>query len=193
MDHCPGSERLVHLPESPDTEVAAPIRETKVHPGSRDAEPRRDSAIDGASGPLPGDRNALDGRQQYQLSQVRTIAEETDRSRINVARTDDVVARVKHDHEGGDGGHSGGERVPAGSALQRGQRRLKMVARWVAGARIVPAAVAAKTGEFKSRRKIDGHIDGARERVGALSGVDGKGRVLVWRHEVSRWLFAFNY
>ena len=70
----------------------------------------------------------------------------------------------------------------------------KPVARGVAGTRVVPAAVSADAGEFKSRRKINGHIHGARQRVGVLPGMNGKGRVLVLRHEVavSSWLLAIS-
>ena len=57
-------------------------------------------------------------------------------------------------HQRGDGGHSRRECVPARAALQRSQRRLEAVARGVAGARVIPAAVAADAGEFKGRGRI---------------------------------------
>ena len=107
------------------------------------------------------------------------LVEEADGAGIHVARADDVVAGAQHGHQRRDGRHAGGEGVAAGAAFERGQRRLQPVARGVAGARVVPAAVAADAGEFKGRGKVNGHIHRARQRVRVLPGMDGKGRVFV--------------
>ena len=71
---------------------------------------------------------------------------------------------------------------PLSAAFERRQRLFQPVAGGVAGARVVPAAVGADAGQLKGRGKVDGHIDCARQRVGVLAGMHGKGRVFVWGH-----------
>src|ERR1700744_339007 len=95
-----------------------------------------------------------------------------------------MIARVQHGDERADGRHTRGESVAAYAAFQGRERGLQMVARGIAGAGVVPAAVRANAGELEGGREIKRDVDGARQRIGLLSGMNGEGRVSVVGHEV---------
>ena len=75
--------------------------------------------------------------------------EEPHRAGIHILGADQVIARVQHSHQRGDGRHAGGEGMTAHAPFESRQRLLQPVARRIAGARVVPAPVRADAGQLK--------------------------------------------
>ena len=87
------------------------------------------------------------------------------RAGIHILGTDQVIARAQHRHQRRDRRHARGKGMSAVSAFQSRQRLFQPVARGVAGARVIPAAVRADAGQLKGRGKVNGHIHSAGLRV----------------------------
>jgi hypothetical protein len=106
---------------------------------------------------------------------LQDLVEQAERAAIDVFRADDVVTGAEQLHDRVEAPHAARKGESMTTIFQRCDIPLESLAGGILASRVLVPLVLSQTLLDVGRREVDGRHDGARQRFGSLSCVDGAG------------------